>query len=60
MTKPLNQEEIELRDRIAIEAMKAVIAARPEWINSSHTHSTIAEKAYSLADHMLAERNKDL
>lgn len=38
MTNPPTQEDRELRDRIAIEAMKAVIAANPSWIISAHTH----------------------
>lgn len=58
--KPLNQEEKELRDRIAIETMKCLLATHPEWTNSQIMRAHTAERAYQMADDMLKARDKNL
>ena len=58
MTKPLNKDEKELRDRIAIEAMKSVITAIDFRWGLPETPLLIAKDAYEVADAMLKERIK--
>jgi len=54
----LTKDEQELRDRIAIEVLKAMISTDPMWFNNIRIHEPIAYRAYKLADAMLKERAK--
>jgi len=59
----MNNTELELRDRIAIEALNGMLAhstkyrprvgANPDW------HLAIAEEAYEIADAMLSIRGSE-